>query len=684
MTFFLERSVLMDILMTCLLLIVALLISNIVSHYIPLIPTALTQIGFGILISFLFRGFSLEIETEWFLLLFIAPLLYNDGRHFPREELWKMKAPIFGNAIVLVLLTALGGGWFIHLMIPKVPFSAAFALAAILSPTDPVAVNGIAKRVHIPEKILNLVRGESLINDASGLVAFNYAVAAVVTGYFSVHEAMVDFTYMFIVGALLGLFLGLFIAWIRFSLRREGIHDPAFHSLLQIMTPFIIFIIAEDLLHASGVIAVVVGGIVHTLIRERTETLIAEEHVLTENIWSVFTFILNGIVFILLGLNIPASMKATVESPNISNGIAIIYVVAIGTVILGIRLVWAYFFGHFQYRSSQFREEEKPNAVSVLLQTLTGVRGAVTMAGVLSIPYVVDSGDEFPERSLLLFLAAGVILFTLLAATILLPLLSRDKSFEGNELDTIDLSEAKRKLLLTGIDAIRHEMNDENEAAAFELIGDYRRLFHQINPGTRGASSIAFMDNFIEVRHVGLKAERNYIMKAVDTNEMDIATFDSFEKALDFREEALSQTAHAGMLYLIGRMKRGFYRLRRRKQKYEEGQIVSRRLADFQIKSCQAAIEALNEFTLSYNRPDIVKIVISDYERMIRSLKRPKFTYHGNQEEHKELLRIKAMDRERAKIREMFETDEITRDQVKELRMFVNNIESVILQGTTE
>lgn len=175
----------MDLLMSVLLLIVGLLISNIISHYLPSIPTALTQIGFGILIALLFRDISLEIETEWFLLLFVAPLLYNDGRHFPREELWRMRAPIFGNAIILVLLTTIGGGYFIHWLIPNIPLAAAFALAAILSPTDPVAVNGIAKRIRIPEKVLHLVRGESLINDASGLVAFNYAVAAVVTGYFS-------------------------------------------------------------------------------------------------------------------------------------------------------------------------------------------------------------------------------------------------------------------------------------------------------------------------------------------------------------------------------------------------------------------------------------------------------------------------------------------------------------------
>ncbi|MFS0645706.1 cation:proton antiporter [Siminovitchia sp. 179-K 8D1 HS] len=341
------------------------------------------QIACGIILALLFRDIALEIETEWFLLLFVAPILYNDGRHFPREELWKMRTSIFGNAVILVLITTICGGFFIHWLVPDIPLIPAFALAAILSPTDPVAVNGIAKRIRIPEKVLNLVRGESLINDASGLVAFNYAVAAVVTGYFSLKTAILDFTYMFLAGALLGLMMGLFITWIRFALRKQGINDVTFHSLLQILTPFIIFMVTEHLLHASGVIAVVVAGVLHSLVRERTETMMAEEQVLTENSWSIVLFILNGIVFLLLGLNIPSSMMKTVANPNIGNWNAIGYVIAIGIVILGIRFVWSYLVSFYEYRLKKKKAAEKPDLKTAVFTSLTGVRGAVTMAGVL-------------------------------------------------------------------------------------------------------------------------------------------------------------------------------------------------------------------------------------------------------------------------------------------------------------
>ena len=138
----------MELLTSILMLLVLLLVTNVIGNYVTLLPTALIQIIVGLIFALAVKDFTIEVETEWFLLLFIAPLLYNEGAHFPREELWKMRASILGNAIILVLLTTILGGMFVHWMIPAIPLAAAFALAAILSPTDPVAVNGIAKRIH--------------------------------------------------------------------------------------------------------------------------------------------------------------------------------------------------------------------------------------------------------------------------------------------------------------------------------------------------------------------------------------------------------------------------------------------------------------------------------------------------------------------------------------------------------
>ena len=672
----------MDLLMTVLLLLVGLLISNIISHYIPFIPTALTQIGFGVIIALIFRDVALKIETEWFLLLFVAPLLYNDGRHFPRKELWKMRAPILGNAVVLVLITMLGGGYFIHWLIPSIPLAAAFALAAILSPTDPVAVNGIAKRIHLPEKVLHLVRGESLINDASGLVAFNYAVAAVVTGYFSAREALFDFTYMFLAGAVLGFVLALLVTWVRFILRKQGINDVTFHSLLQILTPFIIFIITEEILHASGVIAVVTAGIVHSLIKERTETLIAEEQVLTENIWSIVLFVLNGVVFLLLGLNIPFSMSETVADPNMGNWLVIGYVIAIGFIILGIRFIWSYSFSYFAYRSDKEEDTVKPNLKTSLLISLTGVRGAVTMAGVLSIPYVVSKGDLFPERSLILFLAAGVILFTLIMATAFLPLLSSNDSGEGEMINKASLKEAKRKILLAAIKKIRLEINQENKDAAYELIDEYKRMFRQIQPDPHSMASDTdyYQQKITEVRLVGLRAERKYFDEIRKRSGIDETLFETLEKSLDRREEALSNNVRSETMYLIGQMVRGWRRFIDHFHKDSETKLAKLRLKkSLQLKALQAALKHLEEQALEHERPDIVGTVIVEYKRIIDQLKRPAVQYNEEREEQKEELRIKVMDIERSEIHEMYKSGEINNEQAKELRRFINYVESVTL-----
>jgi len=678
----------LEILLTVILLLVCLVISNIISHYMPSIPTALTQIFFGIVIALVYQEFHLEIETEWFLLLFVAPLLYNDGRHFPRDELWKMRMPIFGNAIILVLLTTLGGGYFIHWIIPDIPLAAAFALAAILSPTDPVAVNGIAKRIHLPAKVLNLVRGESLINDASGLVAFNYAVAAVVTGYFSIKEALVDFTYMFIIGALLGLGLSLIMTWIRYTLRKKGIRDVTLHSLLQLLTPFLIFIVTEEMLHASGVIAVVVGGIVHSLLRERVEEMHAEEQVLTENIWSTVLFILNGAVFLILGLIIPPSIRATVESPNIHNGLAIGYVLAIGAAILMIRFVWSYIFAFYEYRVKKKDDAAKPTLKMTLLISLTGVRGAVTMAGVLSIPLLIESGGAFPERSLILFLAAGVILFTLIVATLFLPMLSREEKAEGEASEYLDMNEAKSRLLISAMKKIRSEINEDNEPAAYQLMDEYRTAFEKTYPGlnTSEQSRTEYHQKLTEVRLMALKAERRYIQDTMTEGNMDDETYEAFIRSLDLREEALSRNDRSRFVFIVRNVWRDWRRSigKKRNKRVRDGMERRQIGRDIQLHASQAALDYLEILAKEQDKAGSVYTVILDYKRMLDRLKRPTASFNEAVEAQKEGLRIRVMDVERAEIRQMHEDGKISSEQAKELRRMINAIESATLYEHVE
>ncbi|WP_238942657.1 cation:proton antiporter [Planococcus beigongshangi] len=615
------------------------------------------------------------------MLLFIAPLLYNDGRNYPRDELWRMKGAILSNAILLVFLTTLGGGFFIHWLIDEIPLAAAFALAAILSPTDPVAVNGIAKRVRLPKKVLNLVRGESLINDASGLVAFNYAITAVVTGYFSWQEAALDFSYKFVAGGILGLVLALLLIGIRLALRRQGIIDVTFHTLLQILTPFFIFIISEDVLHASGVIAVVVAGIIHSLVREQTATLVAEEQVLTENIWTILLFILNGIVFLLLGMSIPASMSGILENPEMGLGLIFSYVIAIGLVILGIRFIWAYLFSIYEYNYGKIAPDSKPSFKTSLLVSLTGVRGTVTMVGVLSIPLLLENGDGFPQRSLLLFLAAGTILFTLILATVSLPLLNRLPKEQSVTKPEMSLEEARRMVLLASLQKIRSEMNKENELAAYDLIDEYKCRFEQLDPSENPKSEAdkERVRKINELRRIGLKTERSFIKRLKENGEMDRKIFKAFEKSFDRREEVASDNIRSFSLYLQGKLRRAWNHFKgsaievnRKPKSFPEGQ-------EYQLQALQAAVKELEKLAEDKGDDDLLHEVITEYRHKIARMENPDQSIADKYEIQKEVLRIRLLDVGRSEIFRLYESGSISREEVKELRRFINHVESVTL-----
>lgn len=651
----------MEILTSILILLVLLLVTNVLAHYISFIPIALIQIASGIIVALVAQDFTLDIEAEWFLLLFIAPLLYHDGAHFPREQLWKMRLPILGNAIILVLLTTIVGGLFVHWLIPSIPLAAAFALMAILSPTDPVAVNGIAKRVHIPERIMNLVRGESLINDASGLIGFKYAVAAIVTGYFSLKSATFDFTYMFLVGVLIGVLGAFFIFLIRLHLRRIGIVDSTFYVLLQVLTPFILFLVAEELFHASGVITVVTGGVIAAIFKEKTENFIAREQVVTEHVWSIITFALNGIIFLLLGLLLPPATKAILASQEIHNAILILYVLAIGIVVLSIRFVWVML-------SSKLLSSHNEHVTlkEHLITTLVGVRGTITMVGILSLPLLTEQGAAFPSRQLLIFLAAGVILFTLIVATLFLPLLNPQEAVQEN-----DLTDRKRQMIKQAIRRIQLETVEENGSVALTLINQYNAMLLNIKRQQSEDIFQQYRQQMLEARKIGIELEIFYTKQFLAERDLD----ESIQQELEYMMKERKDMLDTHTLTLIKRQLRHFLRGRKmgRLPSYTVEQIhtIKRELTEYIAKSIIKDVQETNKLT-----PDIIQKIELYYRQLQYSVYKADVT---KQEEQKEYLALAAIEAQRALINEWYQAGEISSESAKELRRFVNSLESVIL-----
>lgn len=419
---------------TVLILLTLVSLSKLLGRMIPLpVPLPLLQIAAGALLAWPTLGLHVTLNPELFLFLFLPPLLFVDGWRMPKRELWRLRGPVVALAVGLVLFTVVGAGYFIHWLLPSIPLPVAFALAAILSPTDAVAVSAITQN-RLPTPLMHMLQGEALLNDASGLVTFKFALAAAITGAFSLTEASVTFMLVALGGLAVGVALSWLVGRLRMWMITRGWDDPATHVVFMLLLPFAAYVLAERL-GASGILSAVAAGMMQSwldLLPRQTST-----RLLNRSVWSLLEFAFNGLIFLLLGLQLPDIVKA-VASHEASLWPTLAYrcldVLAIFVVLVVLRFVWVQSIWRAIGAWRRWRGKSAlvllPSARSCWLLTLGGVRGAVTLAGVMSVPLLIGADQAFPERDLLIFIAAGVILLSLVGACIALPLLLRgvDKS----------------------------------------------------------------------------------------------------------------------------------------------------------------------------------------------------------------------------------------------------------------
>lgn len=413
----------MEIFELILLMLSAVFISNVISRFIPSIAVPLIQVALGIILAIPLGDHSMDLNPELFLLLFMAPLLFNDGANVDKKALWRQRKSIISLSLGLVFLTVGVLGMFIHYLLPTIPYAAAFALAAALAPTDAVAVSALAEKVQMPHKVMYTLEGESLINDASGLVSFQFAVLALVTGTFSLMTASTTFVLLSVGGVLLGAILSSLKIMFMRLLRQLGIENETSFMLMEILLPFLIFMVAEAV-GVNGILAVVSGGLVHSMSYKRMNPETAQLNTLSKNTWSVITFSLNGLVFVLLGTQLPSILQKIWANHDLDKGMLFVYIIAITGLLLSIRFLWLLFFRNFE---SEIISSWKERLKSTFLYTISGVRGTITLVSALSLPLVLGNGNTFIERDLLIFLASGVIITTLLLANFSLPLFAPRK-----------------------------------------------------------------------------------------------------------------------------------------------------------------------------------------------------------------------------------------------------------------
>ncbi|SMC25577.1 sodium/proton antiporter, CPA1 family (TC 2.A.36) [Clostridium acidisoli DSM 12555] len=665
----------MGIFITVLILLMCIGVSNVINRFIPLVPVPLIQIAIGIILAISPFGIHMPLDPELFMILFIAPLLYNDGKRIPRDELWNLRMPILLLALGLVFTTVVVVGFVINIMIPSISLSAAFALAAILSPTDAVAVNSMSEKIHLPKKITRLLEGEALMNDASGLVAFKFAVAATVSGVFSITQATVSFFIISIGGILSGVIISFLIVKITKAIRRLGMEDATFHVLVQILTPFVIYMISEEL-GVSGILAVVAGGIVHSMQSDFTETALSKLKVVSSSTWSVILFILNGLVFLILGLQIPDVEGVIINDVSISNVKVFTYILVISVTLIVLRFIWVYLFWSDKWsihkRNGEYKKRKQRLMSSVLI-ALSGVRGTVTLAGAFSIPYVLDNGRSFPERDLIIFISAGVILFTLILASIMLPVLSKENksSEENNEFE----QDIFRRIMKIGIKALNDEMNDKNKKVALALMSNYKKVIKD-NFANRNEFKLSMQDRKIEkdILFIGLMEEHNELNRLFELGEISSCVVNKEEHILNNMERYLAKKLRFKIVNRIILLRNiianMFFKSEQEVAGLEE-------IKQTKILTSKAAIRKIKS-QINEENMKASFAVIEHYNEIIRKMYRVnKNDKDDNYNKQKRELQFRALQAQRNEVQELFENNEITRETANKIRKFINYLEAI-------
>jgi Na+/H+ antiporter len=528
-----------------LLLITAIL--SIVARWIPW-PRPITYVLGGVGFALIPKFPHVALEPGFFFLCFLPPLLFSDGWLMPLREFTKAKRPIIMLATGLVVFTTLGVGFVAHWLIPGLPLAMAFALGAVVSPTDAVAVGAVTKRLKVPTRVTIVLNGESLMNDATGLVAFKFALAALVAGTFSLRAAALDFVLLAAGGLAMGLAIGWLAGRLRDLLIRTHNADPLIELTLSLLTPYAAYLAAEPL-GLSGILAVVAAGL-YSGWRDPVR-MDAETRQTAWIVWSTVLFWLNGLAFVLLGLQFPSLLATVHGSYSLLQLTGLVAAVA-GTVMI-LRMAWVFPAAYLPFVVSRKvrKAEKRPTWQAVFLCGWAGIRGTVTLAAALSIPLLMPDGSLFPYRHIVIFLALGVIAATLLIQGTTTEWVIRRLGLHEDGIRQKEDNLARTTAVGAGLKALRALESPENStaknAALKHVLAEYEERLAELvaeieDRRTHARARLAAEKQF---RFAALEAER----KAVDDLwTRDVITDEvhrPLQQLLDHEEAMLhAQSAH--------------------------------------------------------------------------------------------------------------------------------------------
>lgn len=551
----------MSIFITIFVIILLIALSSSVHKIVPFkLPLPFIQIILGAVVSWPHSGFHVTFDPELFMLLFIPPLLFEDGRKMPLREFLNTGREIISLALILVFVTVIGLGYIIYYFMPEMTLPVAFALAAILSPTDAVALSSIVGKGRLSHRLMQVLEGEALMNDASALVSLKFAIAVAlgVTALSSFDDYMI-LSVTFLKMAVGGIIVGIAFAWayIKFILLLGKLQGDEMGSqmILLMLLPFGAYAIAE-ILDLSGILSAVVAGMTVGY-SKFLQTTPVQVRLRANSVWGLLEYLLNGAVFLMLGLQIPNIFKETYSDAIIDSTTT--FTTLVGDIVLIylalmlLRFLWILTLRFI----SPYTPFKKPMTFASLtlkeitILTFSGVRGTVTLAAALTIPLLISTNPDvpFPARYQVIFLAAGIIILSLVTATAVLPFLLRKKkgsepaiAVESNQ----EEKEVRTVIAETAISAVKEsaksmkkELANNEEEQLFitqimsQVISEIEQVNHMIQK-TKESEAIE-----VHIRLAAIRAERRKLYELNSQKCLSAELYAKLLYELDLAEELI-------------------------------------------------------------------------------------------------------------------------------------------------
>lgn len=679
----------MEIFETLLIFVALVIVSSFVHTFIPKVPLAFIQIFLGMILYLTPIPVEFNFDSELFMVTLIAPLLFVEGVNVSRVHLRKYIKPVMMMALGLVITTVIGVGLFIHWIWPELPIGAAFAIAAILCPTDAVAVQAITKGKVLPKGSMTILEGESLLNDAAGIISFKIAVGVLITGTFSIFDAIQQFLIASIGGAIVGLLIGMALVRFRLTLMRRGIENINMFTFIQLLTPFVTYLIAE-LFHASGIIAAVVAGLVHGFERDRIAQTRTQLQMSYNHTWSILGYVLNGFVFSILGFLVPEVIVKIIKTEPHNLLFLIVITLLVALAVYLFRFVWVYvLYPYFYLSVSPFQKmiskndedkvtESKPKrSLYALIMTLCGVHGTISLAIALTLPYLLANHETFAYRNDLLFIASGMVILSLIIAQVILPLVTPDSP--EVKIGNMSFKEARIYILEHVIDYLNQKSTFETSYRYGNVIKDYHDKLTFLKTVEKEDENSKELER---LQKIAFNVETKTLEKLVDDGEITESVLENYMRYAE-RTEVYKQ---ASLLRRIIVGLRGMLLKRRVKTKINSASSLSvtdnllelgkiNKLVHYNVVS-RLAQEATTDNKLE------VGMICDGYLMRIDNLT-PNNFFNSRHEDTLTKIKLNALREQRRILRELIENDEITEGTALKLRESINYDEMVIVDSMT-